>query len=378
MIKKKFVIINTTLLLSIGSLISAPTTFANYNNSEITKIEKRLQETREELSDLEEQIKRVDKAIKDNDRYIAETEANIKEQASELAIIEEEIDGLNKKISQRTEVLKGRVLSLQESGGNIGYIEVLFGSRSFSDFVDRLFAIVQITNADTELINEQEMDKQLVENKQLTVNRKIKQLEEEKIELEAMKEHNLEQKENNEKLKKKLKKQEKSDLSKKSELEAAERRARQSTRQVSRGSSNSNNYTAPAVSYTGDISAAITAGYKYIGRSAYKFAGGRTAYDIENGLFDCSGFVSWAYRQAGISLPASTGSLRYVGKRVSPSDMRPGDLVFFNTYKTDGHVVIYIGGGQFIGSQNNTGVAIASMNQSYWKNRFTGHVRRVN
>ena len=110
-----------------------------------------------------------------------------------------------------------------------------------------------------------------------------------------------------------------------------------------------------------NVSSAISAGYKYIGNSTYVWGGGRTASDVANGFFDCSGFVAWAYRQAGVSLPASTSGLRYAGTQVSTSQMQPGDLVFFNTYKTDGHVGIYIGDGKFIGSQSSTGVAIASL-----------------
>ncbi len=50
--------------------------------------------------------------------------------------------------------------------------------------------------------------------------------------------------------------------------------------------------------------------------------------------------------------------------------MRPGDMVFFNTYKTDGHVGIYLGGGKFIGSQSSTGVAVANMSSGYWADTF--------
>lgn len=123
---------------------------------------------------------------------------------------------------------------------------------------------------------------------------------------------------------------------------------------------------------------AITAGYKYIGNSTYVFGGGRTASDIANGRFDCSAFVAWAYKQAGVNLPASTGALTSAGRQVSKSQMQPGDLVFFNTYKTDGHVGIYVGGGKFIGSQSSTGVAIANMGSGYWAEKFNGRVVRVN
>jgi len=47
--------------------------------------------------------------------------------------------------------------------------------------------------------------------------------------------------------------------------------------------------------------------------------------------------------------------------------MKTGDLVFFDTYKKDGHVGIYVGDGKFIGTQTSTGVAIADMSKGYWK-----------
>jgi len=69
--------------------------------------------------------------------------------------------------------------------------------------------------------------------------------------------------------------------------------------------------------------------------------------------------------------------LASTGTQVSTGDMKPGDLVFFNTYKTNGHVGIYVGNNKFIGSQSSTGVAIADMSSGYWNNKFSGHVRRV-
>src|SRR5699024_9393057 len=122
------------------------------------------------------------------------------------------------------------------------------------------------------------------------------------------------------------------------------------------------------------IGAALTAGNKFIGNSKYVFG----AKDPSSGRFDCSGFVSYAFEQAGISVPRSTAGLSSVGTKVSYSQAKPGDLVFFDTYKKNGHVGIYLGGGQFIGSQDSTGVAKVSMSNVYWSKHFKGHVRRVN
>jgi cell wall-associated NlpC family hydrolase len=125
------------------------------------------------------------------------------------------------------------------------------------------------------------------------------------------------------------------------------------------------------------INKIITAGYKYIGNSVYVFGGGRSPEDIAKGRFDCSSFVQWAFRQAGIEIGSTTDTIKNDGRQVSISELKPGDLVFFDTYKKDGHVGIYIGNQRFIGSQSSTGVAIADMSSGYWKNKFNGRVVRI-
>ncbi|MEU7300667.1 NlpC/P60 family protein [Streptomyces sp. NPDC007206] len=66
--------------------------------------------------------------------------------------------------------------------------------------------------------------------------------------------------------------------------------------------------------------------------------------------FDCSGLVQAAYRSAGISLPRTTYAQINAGRRVSRSELRPGDLVFY--YSGVSHVGIYVGDGQIIHAPN--------------------------
>lgn len=125
------------------------------------------------------------------------------------------------------------------------------------------------------------------------------------------------------------------------------------------------------------IESVISVGYKYIGNSVYVFGGGRSEEDIASGRFDCSAFVRWAYNQIGVDVGLSTDYIKNAGRQVPESELQPGDLVFFDTYKKDGHVGIYIGNGKFIGSQSSTGVAIADMASGYWKQKFNGRVVRI-
>lgn len=148
---------------------------------------------------------------------------------------------------------------------------------------------------------------------------------------------------------------------------------------------NCENYTSTTITFNGDVSQARQAvasiGTRWIGNSKYVFGGGRTQADIGRGWFDCSSFVHWAYKQAGIDLGVlgntSTETLNKIGTRISISEIQVGDLIFWDTYKKDGHVAIYIGNGQFIGAQTSNGVEIVSVNNPYWTAHFSGHVRRI-
>lgn len=103
--------------------------------------------------------------------------------------------------------------------------------------------------------------------------------------------------------------------------------------------------------------------------------GGNTA---ETG-FDCSGFVKAMYEQTvGLVLPRKAEQQAAATQVIDKHDLRPGDLVFFNTLRRAfSHVGIYVGEGRFIHSPKpGAEVRLESMNGSYWQRRFDG-ARRV-
>ncbi len=73
------------------------------------------------------------------------------------------------------------------------------------------------------------------------------------------------------------------------------------------------------------------------------------------GGIDCSGFTQQIYRMFGISLPRSSYSQRNAGYAVSYAAAQPGDLICY-----DGHVAIYMGGGQIVHASNEiTGITVS-------------------
>lgn len=81
------------------------------------------------------------------------------------------------------------------------------------------------------------------------------------------------------------------------------------------------------------------------------------------GGVDCSGFTQALYRQLGYSIPRTSRSQAASGTRVSTSELRPGDLVFYGSSSYISHVAMYIGGGQIIHASNRRdGIKISNMN----------------
>ena len=129
------------------------------------------------------------------------------------------------------------------------------------------------------------------------------------------------------------------------------------------------------------IETAINAGMQWVGKSPYVWGGGRTQADVDAGRFDCSSFVHYCYASAGIQLgdraSAVTFSMVNMGKGVSPSEMKRGDLIFFDTYTKNGHIAIYLGNGEFLHDGTTHGVWINNLNEPYWTRTFNGNVRRI-
>jgi cell wall-associated NlpC family hydrolase len=95
--------------------------------------------------------------------------------------------------------------------------------------------------------------------------------------------------------------------------------------------------------------------------------------------FDCSGLVSHVYRQiAGLVLPRDSYGMALQGTPVSKEELRPGDLVFFNTMRRPfSHVGIYLGDKRFVHAPSaGKTVNVVDMTEPYWAQRYNG-ARRI-
>lgn len=125
--------------------------------------------------------------------------------------------------------------------------------------------------------------------------------------------------------------------------------------------------------YTNVAQDVILQGLKLVG-VRYRFGGN----DEDSGL-DCSGFVRLVFKDTiGTSLPRTAREMSEMGQKIDTSQLKPGDLVFFNTMRrTFSHVGIYLGDNHFLHApRTGAEVRIENMDSSYWMNRYNG-ARRI-
>ncbi|HHV09785.1 MAG TPA: C40 family peptidase [Clostridiales bacterium] len=176
---------------------------------------------------------------------------------------------------------------------------------------------------------------------------------------------------------------------KEAERKAAERKAQKAAEEAARETNNNSSSSSDSSSSSSSDSSSSSSsddssssGSSSESRSkvvkyALKFVGNRYVYggtSLTKGT-DCSGFVQSVYRDFGYSIPRDSRSqAASAGKKVSESDILPGDLVFYaNSSGTVNHVAMYIGNGMIVHAANSRQGIITSQ----YKYRNIYCVRRV-
>lgn len=225
-LKKKAIVLSTVLTLGIGSVFAIPTTYAESLSdlkdkkesisekrsgvkADITDTEKKIEKLQSQQLTVEEQIDEIEKKLTDTTNKINEKNKEIQATETEIKKLKAEIAVLKERIEKRNEVLKDRAVSYQETGGNFNFIQIIFGSSSFGDLIERVSAVATIAEADREILNQHEADKKEVEMKQASVEEKLADLKNMKAELEKMQNEQKEQKKQKNALMEQLKHKEK-------------------------------------------------------------------------------------------------------------------------------------------------------------------------
>ncbi|MEU9985637.1 NlpC/P60 family protein [Streptomyces sp. NPDC048045] len=220
----------------------------------------------------------------------------------------------------------GSLATAQYRSGGIDSSVQLFLSSNPDDFLDKASTLDQLSSQQVEALKKiQDKQRELAQERSEAAE-KLKDLASTRTELGNKKKEVQGKLADAQKLLNSLTAKEKADLA------AQQQRAdRSSTERVDMG------HNAPA---SGRAGAAFSAAQSQIGKPYVYGATGPSS-------FDCSGLTSWAYAQAGVSIPRTSEAQATIGTRISSvNDLQVGDLVFF--YGDIHHVGLYAGNGQVL------------------------------
>ncbi|MEO0048628.1 MAG: hypothetical protein RLZZ410_1587 [Pseudomonadota bacterium] len=138
-----------------------------------------------------------------------------------------------------------------------------------------------------------------------------------------------------------------------------------------------NRFTSVASQLASSMSSTVVDGTETLIDNAMQLIGVRYRWGgntPQSGL-DCSGFVRYVFNDTfGFLLPRKSAQMSKVGMEVGKEELRPGDLVFFNTMRhAFSHVGIYVGDNKFIHAPSRgKSIRVDDMTKVYWEKRYNG------
>lgn len=389
----------------------------NTQNDTLHKQQQERDELQKQMNDLNKTIQGLDKSVQENASKLDETTKKVADTEQLIENKNKDIAELQTKIAKREELLRKRLVALQEQPNTNVVTEVLVNSKNVADLVDRLASVSKILESDEDIMKTQQEDQANVKKDVETVKTKQKELKEAQAQIEtAKKELDAEKAKKSTAVndlsgkmdtvvtsmtstESQLKDLEKQalQLQRIAEQEAQEKAAQEAAAQKQAEQAAKDVQAQPAQAAPAQPAAPATAQKEEPKKEAPKqetkkaepapgpaptpgVIGKAQQYlgmpyvwgsaSPSNGGFDCSGFISYVF---GVGRQDVNGYWNSVSKVSSP---QPGDLVFFQgTYKQGpSHIGIYVGNDQMIHA-GDKGIAYSSLSSSYNQKHFLGYGR---
>ncbi|MDF3288552.1 C40 family peptidase [Streptomyces silvisoli] len=243
--------------------------------------------------------------------------------------LQQQVNDLQNKVAREQAALNklvdniGALAASQYRDGGIDPSVQLFLSSNPSDFLDKASTLDQLSGKQADELKQIEQQKRVLDQERTEAASKLAQLDSVQTQLEQKKKD----------VQQKLSKAQ--DLL--NSLTAQQRASIDQSNRASRDTQRPNLGNSPAASQR--AAAALAAAEGVIG-APYQWGGTGPS------TFDCSGLTSWAYAQAGVSIPRTTWDQANIGPHLSMDQLQPGDLVLF--FGDLHHVGLYAGNGMVL------------------------------
>lgn len=148
-------------------------------NSELEDINNQKDQVLNDMAELEDSLEKQKAELDEIEAAVSAKEAEIADAEAEIKATKEKIEKTKKDIEQREEDLGLRLRTMYKNG-SVGYIDVILGSNSLSEFLSNLSMVQRLYQSDQETMNELEKQQQLLEQQYAELERQQAALEEEK------------------------------------------------------------------------------------------------------------------------------------------------------------------------------------------------------
>ena len=312
-------------------------------------------------------------------RALLNVELGIHTNQAQTAVVEQKIKQLTEEIhknqvtldTDKTE-LTGQLRAMYEQGP-MQYLTVLFGSKSFHDFLSRLALLEIVAQRQHQMILQVQTLQASIKVQQGTQQKQYAQLVVKRQQLQSFqmaqqvllhKNHMLQAA-----VKSNIQSETRRNVLVESQIKLTQQQIQQIQAETQKAEQLMQNstYVAQQKSTLANVSASsiISFAEQFMG-TPYVWGG------TSPSGFDCSGFVQFVFDHFGVNLNRTSEQQFAEGVPVSTSNLKPGDLVFFSTYAPGAtHVGIYMGNGMMIDAED-LGVTIDSVFNSYWGPKYIG------
>jgi cell wall-associated NlpC family hydrolase len=291
---------------------------------------------------------------------------------SEIEKTNDDISKTEKSIEKNTQIYKERICTIYEAG-RTSKIEILLSSDNVTEFLTKMETLQVISDHDTKLINDLKTEREKLDAQKKSLEEKYAELEKSKGTLDAKKQAVEVELSQQRQIVASLKNDAADVSNAKKEVKAEQKKTdAQIQAEINRIAEERRKALAAQnhgkITVAGDGNSILGYAEGFIG-TPYRLGANNPPYAI-----DCSAFVMDVFAHFGISLHRCSSNQVSDGTPVSKANMKPCDLVFFDT-EGDGvsHVGIYMGNGKFIAAnsgRHESGVGIWDLYSSYWAPKF--------